>query len=74
MPLKELPLPIYEYTCRNCGKEFEELVFGDDRPACPFCGSDASERLMSRACVRRSGSEYSGSAYEGGAYGAAGGG
>ena len=32
-------MPIYEYTCTKCGKDFEELVFGDDLPARPHCGA-----------------------------------
>ena len=32
-------MPIYEYTCTKCGKDFEELVFGDALPACPHCGA-----------------------------------
>ena len=31
-------MPIYEYTCRACGHEFEHLVRGDAKPACPACG------------------------------------
>jgi len=31
-------MPIYEYTCRECGSEFEQLVRGDEKPACPKCG------------------------------------
>ena len=42
-------MPIYEYTCTKCGKDFEELVFGDDLPACPHCGAAETRKLMSRA-------------------------
>lgn len=41
-------MPIYEYTCTKCGKDFEELVFGDDLPACPHCGAAETRKLMSR--------------------------
>ncbi len=41
-------MPIYEYHCNECGKEFEKLVFGDECPACPSCESDKVCRLMSR--------------------------
>jgi len=40
-------MPIYEYACLECGLEFEELVRGDERPACPSCGKDRLERRMS---------------------------
>ena len=58
-------MPIYEYSCNKCGREFEELVFGEDKPACPACGAKETERLMSCACVRGSGSD-SGDMYAGG--------
>ncbi len=31
-------MPIYEYTCRECGEEFEHLLRGDEKPSCPACG------------------------------------
>ncbi len=40
-------MPIYEYACFDCGREFEELVRGDERPSCPSCGKDRLERRMS---------------------------
>ncbi len=43
-------MPIYEYGCRKCGHEFEELVFSDDVPSCPECGAKDVEKLMSRCC------------------------
>ncbi|MBG0776806.1 MAG: zinc ribbon domain-containing protein [Desulfovibrionaceae bacterium] len=43
-------MPIHEYRCEKCGKEFEELVFGEEAVACPECGSTKTEKLMS--CCR----------------------
>ena len=40
-------MPIYEYACLSCGREFEELVQGDQQPACPACGKSLLERCMS---------------------------
>ena len=40
-------MPIYEYTCRKCGNEFEVIVFGDDVPECPRCGDKDLQRNMS---------------------------
>jgi putative FmdB family regulatory protein len=42
-------MPIYEYVCKQCGAEFEELVFGGEAVACPECGATDTEKLMS-AC------------------------
>jgi putative FmdB family regulatory protein len=43
-------MPIYEYVCKQCGNEFEELVFNDEEPVtCPKCGATDTEKLMS-AC------------------------
>ncbi|MFO7989899.1 MAG: FmdB family zinc ribbon protein [Thermodesulfobacteriota bacterium] len=41
-------MPIYEYQCNACQKEFEALVLGSDTPACPVCSSRDLSRLMSR--------------------------
>ncbi|MEN6452317.1 MAG: zinc ribbon domain-containing protein [Thermoguttaceae bacterium] len=40
-------MPIYEYACLDCGREFEELVRGSELPACPACGRGHVERQMS---------------------------
>jgi len=42
-------LPIYEYTCNACKKDFETLVMGSFKPQCPSCDSQDLSRLMS-AC------------------------
>ena len=44
-------MPMYEYRCRACNKEFEELVFRDSDPVhCPACGVTDTEKLLS--CCR----------------------
>jgi putative FmdB family regulatory protein len=40
-------MPVYEYACKKCGHEFEELVFGDEKPACPKCKASALEKKFS---------------------------
>lgn len=40
-------MPIYEYTCRKCGCEFEVIIFGDDTPECPECGARDPQKNMS---------------------------
>ena len=42
-------MPIYEYKCLKCGKEFEELQsFNDpDLTKCPYCKKGKVEKLIS---------------------------
>lgn len=43
-------MPIYEYQCNRCGKEFEQLVFSSDREekfVCPSCGEKDTSRVLS---------------------------
>jgi len=44
-------MPIFEYVCKKCNNQFEELVFSQDEQAvCPSCGSTKTAKLMS--CCR----------------------
>ncbi len=40
-------MPIYDFQCDSCGEQFEELARIDETPACPACGSAATQRLLS---------------------------
>lgn len=40
-------MPLYEYSCDDCHRDFELLVRGDERPACPECGSGALSKQFS---------------------------
>ncbi len=54
-------MPMYEYKCRDCGQEFEELVSShDELPPCPECGKDKTEKLMSACAVKTAGSSGGG--------------
>ncbi len=65
-------MPIFEYKCEACGKEFEELVFGDDVPACPACASGATHKLLSAAQFKMPGGSVSAPAASSGSSGCAG--
>lgn len=68
-------MPIFEYSCEKCDRKFEELVYGDTAPVCPYCGSDATHKLMS-CCAHHGGGahagEYASSSASGGSGGCAG--
>lgn len=40
-------MPIFEYACNDCGKQFETLVRSDTVLACPVCGSAQLEKQLS---------------------------
>jgi len=40
-------MPIYEYACQDCGREFETLVRGGQMPHCPACASTALDKKLS---------------------------
>lgn len=43
-------MPIYEFRCRRCEEQFEEIVRNLEQAeevVCPECGSDQVERLQS---------------------------
>jgi putative FmdB family regulatory protein len=45
-------MPLYDYTCKACGHEFEALVRKDDAPACPSCKSADLERRFPMPVVK----------------------
>lgn len=41
-------MPIFEYSCNSCGKEFETLVRGSTpAPECPACHGTGLQKKMS---------------------------
>jgi putative FmdB family regulatory protein len=50
-------MPMYEYSCRECSREFETLVFNGDTVECPECHSRRLERLLSVPAKPRSESQ-----------------
>lgn len=51
-------MPIYEYTCNDCNKVFEELVSTDpgNPLPCPDCSSKNTKKLMSTVGISSSSS------------------
>jgi putative FmdB family regulatory protein len=51
-------MPIYEYSCTTCEKQFEELIIrssDEEGVRCPACESREVERRMSRPAATRGG-------------------
>jgi putative FmdB family regulatory protein len=45
-------MPIYEYRCETCSKEFETLVLRKSEAVqCPACGSEKLSKLISAHAV-----------------------
>ena len=48
-------MPIFEYKCKKCGKQFEEFVFtakeSDSDIECPSCGTNNPKRLISAPSI-----------------------
>lgn len=58
-------MPIYEYTCQKCQTKFEQLVrsmTGEQKFACPQCGSNQTARALSVFAVGAEGAGKSSAA------------
>jgi putative FmdB family regulatory protein len=49
-------MPLFEYRCPDCSREFELLIRAQERPACPECNSTRVEKLLSIASAAIPGS------------------
>ena len=50
-------MPIYEYYCESCKREFETLVFRSSDPVtCPTCSTENVQRVLS-VCGFKSGGD-----------------
>lgn len=67
-------MPIFEYICQECQHEFEALLFGRDKAACPKCQSKKLSPQLSVFAVSAKGmpARGSGSPASGGACGSCG--
>jgi putative FmdB family regulatory protein len=48
-------MPIYEYACKECHHEFEALVYGSQKAACPKCAGKKLTPKLSVFAVSASG-------------------
>ncbi len=48
-------MPLFEFTCRVCGKQFETLVTASRRAECPVCQSTELDKHVS-SCATHLGS------------------
>ena len=58
-PMKEVCMPVYEYTCKDCGKEFTVFLTikefeANPKIKCPHCGSDHVEKKLSAFMTKTS--------------------
>jgi len=44
-------MPLFEFRCSACRRDFELLIRSGDRAACPQCGTDRVEKLLSEAAA-----------------------
>jgi putative FmdB family regulatory protein len=58
-------MPIYEYICKECRHQFEALVYGKEKAACPKCHATKLEPQLSVFAVSAKGSSSASSAAAG---------
>ncbi len=39
-------MPLYDYSCQQCGQQSELLVSGNSQPECPHCGSSRLSKML----------------------------
>ena len=49
-------MPLFEYRCQDCSRDFEVLVRGSETPHCPSCNSESLEKRLSVFAARAGGS------------------
>jgi len=55
-------MPIHEYVCADCDQEFEELIRGEERVACPRCHGARATKKFSTFMTSRAGEGARGTA------------
>lgn len=41
-------MPLFEFQCAACERQFESFVTADRKPVCPACGGERLQKLLSR--------------------------
>ena len=49
-------MPLFEYECRACGRQFEYLTRDGGAPSCPSCAGEDLQKLLSVFAVSANGS------------------
>jgi putative FmdB family regulatory protein len=49
-------MPLYEFNCLDCEREFELLVRGSEKPQCPQCEGTRLTKLLSAPAAHTAGS------------------
>ncbi len=47
-------MPVYEYVCNDCAREFEVLLLRRETAACPSCDGEDLKRILSAPKVQSS--------------------
>ncbi|MEA1933888.1 MAG: zinc ribbon domain-containing protein [Thermodesulfobacteriota bacterium] len=58
-------MPLFDFICQACGKKFETLVMGRDKPVCPECKSGDLKKLMSTFSHKTDGKSSGESSFSG---------
>tara|TARA_B100000945_G_scaffold310457_1_gene302453 strand:+ start:26 stop:382 length:357 start_codon:yes stop_codon:yes gene_type:complete len=60
-------MPIYEYLCKSCGFQFEEVQKFSDKPLeeCPNCGKNSASRQVSMSAFHLKGGGWYKDGYTG---------
>lgn len=54
-------MPLIDYKCEKCGKEFFELVkSSDEKVKCPDCGNEETRRIYKGKFIGKGGSSCGG--------------
>ncbi len=48
-------MPIFDFTCTDCQKDFEEIALKDEVPPCPLCGGNNVKKIVSAPSPLKSG-------------------